>query len=132
MVKASPPAAGHLRVEGVYELGHVLHVLDADLHGFSRDDIERVECFWTFGDLHESAAGFVLALRDGRRAYVDFLHWHAFEQDEDFRIEAEFLRSDQPYPALSSPQLPPADWSSDTGHLGKLLASGPPAQNSTG
>jgi hypothetical protein len=132
MAKASPPAAGHLRVQGVYELGHVLHVLDADLHGFSHGDIERVECFWTFGDLHESAAGFVLALRDGRRASVDFLHWHGFEQDEDFRIETEFLRSDQPYPALSSQQLPPGGWSSDTGHLGKLVASVPPAQNSTG
>ena len=127
MAKASPEAADHLRVQGVYELGHVLHVLDADLHGFSRDDIERVESFWTFGDLHESAAGFVLALRDGRRAYVDFMHWHAFEQNEDFRIEIEFLQSDQPYPALSSPHLPPAEWSSDTGHLGKLLANLPPA-----
>ena len=127
MAKASPEAADHLRVQGVYELGHVLHVLDADLHGFSRDDIERVEYFWTFGDLHESAAGFVLALRDGRRAYVDFLHWHAFEQNEDFRIETEFLPGDQRYPTLSSPQLPPAEWSSDTGHLAKLLA-----QNSTG
>jgi hypothetical protein len=119
-------------IDGVYELGHVLHVLDSDAHGFSRSDIERVECFWTFGDLHESTAGFVLMLRDGRRAHVDFRHWHAFEQEEDFRIEVEFLRGDQPYPAVSSPQHPPGDWSSNTGHLGKLLASLPPAQNSTG
>src|SRR5438105_536962 len=132
MAKASPQTAGHLQVEGVYELGHVLHVLHADLHGFSSGDIARVERFWTFGDLHESAAGFVLALRDGRRAYVDFLHWHAFEQEEDFRIETEFLPGDQLYPALSSPQQPPRSWSSDTGHLGKLLTSLPPVQNSTG
>jgi hypothetical protein len=121
MAKASP------RIQGLYELGHVLDVLDADLHGFVRGDIERVESFWTFGDLHESAAGFVLVLRDGRRAYVDFLHWHAFEQNEDFRIETEFLPGDQPHPAVSSPLLPPPEWSSDTGHLGKLLASLPPA-----
>jgi hypothetical protein len=120
-------AKASLQVQGIYELGHVLHVLDAGLHGFSRDDIVRVERFWTFGDLHESAAGFVLALRDGRRAYVDFLHWHAFEQNEDFRIETEFLPSDQLHPALSSPLLPPPEWSSDTAHLGRLLASLPPA-----
>ncbi len=132
MAKASTQAAGHLRIDGVYELGHVLHVLDAELHGFSRSDIERVECFWTFGDLHQSTAGFVLVLRDGRRAYVDFRHWHAFEQEEDFRIGVEFLRSDQPYPALSSPQEPLGGWLLNTRHLGKLLASLPPAQNSTG
>lgn len=120
----------NFRIDGVYELGHVLHVLDAEHHGFSRSDIERVECFWTFGDLHESTAGFVVVLRDGRRAYVDFRHWHAFEQEEDFRIEVEFLQGDQPYPALS--QEPLDGWSSNTGHLGKLLASLPPAQNSTG
>ncbi len=115
-------------IDGIYELGHVLHVLDAELHGFSRGDIERVECFWTFGDLHQSTAGFVLALRDGRRAYVDFLHWHAFEQEEDFRIEVEFLPSDQPYPTLGSPQEPLGGWSSNTAPFNKLLG----AQNSTG
>lgn len=111
-------------VHGVYELGHVLHVLDAEFHGFSRDDIARVESFWTFGDLHHSAAGFVLSLRDRRRAYVDFRHWHAFEQEEDFRIEVEFLGADQTYPELSSPDEPLGGWSSETRHLGKLL-SGP-------
>ena len=114
-------------VQGVYELGHVLHVLDADLHGFSRGDIARVESFWTFGDLHQSAAGFVLALGDGRRAYVDFLHWHAFEQDEDFRIEVAFLSDGERYPALSSSPLEPRSaWSSDTAHLGKLCLTTPP------
>jgi hypothetical protein len=125
MAKASTGAAGPLRIDGVYELGHVLHVLDAELHGFASGDIARVESFWTFGDLHESAAGFVLVLGNGRRAYVDFLHWHAFEQQEDFRIEVEFLRDDQPYPALP-PQEPLGGWSADTGHLAKLLAGTSP------
>jgi len=125
MAKASTGTAGGLQVHGVYELGHVLHVLDVELHGFSRSDIARVESFWTFGDLHQSAAGFVLALGDGRRAYVDFLHWHGFEQDEDFRIEVEFLRDGEPYPALSSsPREPRGAWSSDTAHLG--VAPPPP------
>jgi hypothetical protein len=125
-MKEPTQAARRLRIQGIYELGHVLHVLDADVHGFARRDIERVECFWTFGDMHRSAAGFVLRLSDGRRAYVDFLHWHAFEQDEDFRIEVEFLDADQTYPALSSPHEPIGGWSSDTAHLGKLCVTSPP------
>ena len=126
MAKASTGNAGRLRLQGVYELGHVLDVLDADTHGFARGDIARIESFWTFGDLHESAAGFVLALGDGRRAYVDFLHWHGFEQEEDFRIEVEFLRAGELYPAFSSAHEPQGGWSSDTAHLGKLCVTGLP------
>jgi hypothetical protein len=111
-----------MRVQGVYELGHVLHVLDGDVHGFARSDIERVESFWTFGDLHHSAAGFVLGLRDGRRAYVDFQHWHAFEQDEDFRIDVAFLDAGQAHPAFSSPHEPIGGWSSETTHLDRVIA----------
>src|SRR5690242_21761848 len=58
-------------IKGVYELGHALYLLDAEHHGFTRSDIERVECFWTFGDMDTSSAGFLLRLRDGRRAYLD-------------------------------------------------------------
>ncbi|MCX7365593.1 MAG: hypothetical protein NTV97_27735 [Alphaproteobacteria bacterium] len=115
-------AAGLPTVRGLYELGHVLHVLDAGVDGFSRSDIERVECFWDFGDMHHSEAGFVLGLRDGRRVYVDFRHWHGFEQDEDFRIEIEFLSDGQAYPGFSSPHEPVGGWSFDTAHLGKVLA----------
>lgn len=109
-------------VRGLYELGHVLHVLDAGVDGFSRGDVERVECFWDFADMHHSEAGFVLGLRDGRRAYVDFRHWHAFEQDEDFGIEIEFLGEGQAHPAFSSPHEPVGGWSFDTAHLAKVLA----------
>jgi len=115
MSKTPTEAAGRPRVDGLYELGHVLHVLDAEVHGFARDDIEGVERFWTFGDLHCSAAGFVLALRGGRRAHIDFQHWHAFEQDEDFRIEVSFLDGEPPAPAFG-------DWSDATSHLNRALA----------
>jgi hypothetical protein len=110
------------RIDGLYEFGHVLYALDAELHGFAPTDIERVECFWTSGDMDRSSAGFVVRLGDGRRAYLDFVHWHAFEQDEDFRIEAEFLADDQANPALSSPDEPVGGWIFDTSHLTKALA----------
>lgn len=123
MAQECRDSANRLRIEGLYELGHAMYVLDTGLHGFGRSDIERVEWFWTFGDLHSSAAGFVLRLRDGRRAYLDFLHWHGFEQDEDFRIEVEFLGKKQVYPCFSSPQEPLGGWSSETAHLTRLLAA---------
>ena len=110
------------RVDGVYELGHALHVLDGELHGFSRSEIVRVERFWTFGDLHTSSAGFVLRLSDGRRAYLDFQHWHAFEQDEDFRIDVEFLDGEATLPAFASRDEPLGGWSSETSHLDKVFA----------
>ena len=108
-------------IDGIYELGHVLYALDADTHGFARGDIARVERFWTFGDLHSSEAGFVFHLRDGRRAYVDFEHTHAYEQVEDFRIDVEFLAPDQAHPILDRPGQSPAAWSTDTARLDRML-----------
>jgi hypothetical protein len=107
------------RIDGIYELGHVLYALDNDAHGLTREQIARVESYWTFSDMHSSAAGFVVLLHDGRRTYVDFLHWHGFEQEEDFRIEVELLSDGRALPALSS--SPPGDWSSDTAHLNRML-----------
>jgi hypothetical protein len=117
-----------MRIRGFYELGHALHILDADTHGFGPADIERVESFWAFGDMHSSAAGFVLKLRDGRRPYVDFLHWHGFEQDEDFRIEIELLPPGQAHPTPRPHDAlpwPPGEWSSETTHLDRVIAAGP-------
>ena len=110
------------RIDGFYELGHVLDVVDADTHGFARGDMEHVERFWSFSEMDSSAAGFVMALRDGRRVYIDFLHWHGFEQDEDFRITVEFLANGQDLPSSRGPvPWPPAAWSEDASHLDKVL-----------
>ena len=114
--------AQRARIDGFYELGHVLYALDADTSGFARGDIERVECFWHSGEMHSSSAGFILRLHDGRRVYVDFLHWHGFEQDEDFRIEVEFLPDRQALPSPRGPApWPPAAWSGEASHLDKVL-----------
>ena len=71
--------------------------------------------------MHTSSAGFVLRLRDGRRAYLDFQHWHAFEQDEDFRIEIEFLDG-AALPTFASPEEPIGGWSDETSHLNKVFS----------
>jgi hypothetical protein len=112
------------RIDGIYELGHVLYALDTDAHGFTRGQIARVERYWTFSDMHSSSAGFVLVLHDGRRACIDFRHWHGFEQEEDFRIEVDFLADGEAEPDLPSP---PADgWSFDTAHLDRTLGDTAP------
>jgi bacillopeptidase F (M6 metalloprotease family) len=72
--------------------------------------------------MHISSAGFVLRLRNGRRAYLDFQHWHAFEQDEDFRIEIEFLEGKATLPTFPSPEEPFGGWSDETSHLNKVFA----------
>lgn len=111
------------RLDGFYELGHVLDVVDVDLHSFSRRDMACVERFWSFSEMDSSSAGFVFRLRDNRRVYVDFLHWHGFEQDEDFRIEVEILPEGQTSPSPRGPApWPPAPWSAEVAHLDKVLA----------
>ena len=119
-----------MQIRGFYEFGHTLDVLNADIHGFAPTDVARVERFWAYGDMHDSSAGFVLQLHDGRHAYAEFLHWHGFEQDEDFRIDVEMLEGGalptaplrEPLPG--SDPWPPGGWSDETAHLDRLLASG--------
>lgn len=119
-----------MQILGFYEFGHTLDVLDADSHGFTPADVAHVDRFWAYGDMHDSSAGFVLQLRDGRHAYVEFLHWHGFEQDEDFRIDVEMLEGDEvPSTPLREPvdpsaPWPPGDWSAETAHLDRLLLEG--------
>ncbi len=119
------PSSSLPRIDGIVELGHVLYALDRERDGFGAPDIARVESYWIFADMHSSAAGFVLALSDGRRAYVDFQHWHAFEQDEDFRIQVSFLAEGEARPLLSKMQEPVAEWSSETAHLDRMVKSQP-------
>lgn len=107
------------RIAGVYELGHVLHVLDAMTHGFGPDDIARIECFWTAGDMHDSHAGFIFRLADGRRTHAVFQHWHAFEQEEDFRVDIAFLPDDAGLPETGEEE----PWSFETAHLARRLAA---------
>jgi hypothetical protein len=118
------PPRPQRRIDGIYELGHVLYALDRATHGFGREDIARVERFWCLSDMHSSEAAFVLNLKDGRRAWVEFEHWHGFEQIEDFRIDTAFLPDATSLPKLNSPNAPKdGGWSTDTTHLERVLRS---------
>ena len=116
-----PPPRKRPTIDGIYELGHVLYTLDPASHGFAREDIATVERYWSFGDLHSSAAGFVLRLKDGRRAYAELQHTHAYEQVEDFRVDVVLLDAGEPPPMPARP-LEPREWSDETAHLDRVLA----------
>jgi hypothetical protein len=111
-------------IDGLYELGHIFYALEGGARGFERTDIAEVESYWTFGDMHSSTAGFVFRLKDGRRPYVDYSHWHAFEQDEDFRIEIFLLEDGERVPKLAAGKQPPDGWSTETAHLNRMVAAG--------
>ena len=122
MARKSSKSAHRPQIAGLYELGHVLYALDAESHGFARGDIAGVERYWSFGDLHSSAAGFVLKLRNGRRAYAELQHTHAYEQVEDFRVDVMLLDGTEDPPMPARP-LEPRVWSNDTAHLNRRLKS---------
>jgi hypothetical protein len=115
------PSPKRPTIAGIYELGHVLYTLDVRSHGFAREDIATVERYWTFGDLHSSAAGFVLRLKDGRRAYAELQHTHAYEQVEDFRVDIVPLDGGEDPPQPARP-LEPRVWSDETAHLDRVIA----------
>ena len=69
MVQHPSAPAGRPRIDGLYELGHVLDVLDDATHGFSRDDMERVDSFWIFSEMDSSFAQQKIWSANRKKAY---------------------------------------------------------------
>lgn len=85
--------------DGAY-LDHFVQMLcrlDADRHGFAVEDLVAIERAWVGEEGEAWSGGFVVRLRDGRRAHVDgragLSHW-----SEDSDIEAGVLDANQPHP----------------------------------
>lgn len=79
----------------------ILCRLDNTRHGFAVDDLQAIESAWV-GEAGEFwSGGFVVRLKDGRRAHVDGRagesHW-----SEDSDIEAGFLDTGEPHPELGA------------------------------
>lgn len=74
----------------------VLCRLDSMRHGFAIDDLHAIESAWISEADEPWAGGFVVRLKDGRRAHVDGRagqsHW-----SEDSDIEAGFLDAGYAY-----------------------------------
>lgn len=93
----------------------------APLHdlGLDRLDVERVESLWETLEDDSTAHGFVLARRDGRRCYLQYVAAH----DEDGVTEDVLTlpMSDERYPRFNSDSS--VVWDDEVGELNRLLAA---------
>jgi hypothetical protein len=84
--------------------------------GFDLLDIERVEAFWQQIELHSTAHGFVLTLRDGTRVYVQYIT--ATDDEKPVEDIVVLLLGGERYPDLRGTDLV---WDDDTGELNRFL-----------
>jgi hypothetical protein len=81
------------------------------------EDVERVESMWELLDLDSTSHGFVLALHDGRRFYLQYVM--APGGDDDVSEDVTLLpMKDERYPQLKGGELP---WEDDVERLNELL-----------
>jgi hypothetical protein len=82
----------------VYEWNIALGELTQAVHGFARADIVHVEAHWWYYDLLGWSSGYVVGLKDGRRAYIDYGRY--LEDDEEFiQVMVNGLGATDPYPS---------------------------------
>ena len=67
--------------------------------GFDRIDVARVEAQWEMLEDDSTAHGFVLALRDGRRCYLQYIA--AYDQGDVIEDIETLPMCDERYPSLS-------------------------------
>lgn len=90
----------------VYEWNIALGELTQAAHDFTRADIAHVEAHWWHFDLLGWSSGYVVGLKDGRRAYVDYCRY--LEDDEELvQVMVKGLGATDPYPPDT---LMPSGW----------------------
>ena len=115
------PGAGSLLV---FEFVQTLVALDAGAHGFSPRDIAEVEAAWGYVDADFYwIGGFVVRLRDGRRAYI-----HSFCDADTLQyaatVRVEMLAEGQPYYGVATSRPPgnrPIPWEVAPERLNEFL-----------
>jgi hypothetical protein len=81
------------------------------------EDIDRVESMWELLDLDSTSHGFVIALEDGRRCYLQYVM--APGDNDDIVEDVETLpMGDERYPDLKGGGI---CWSDDVRNLNQLL-----------
>jgi hypothetical protein len=79
----------------------VLCRLDGEV-GFGAGDVAAVESVWGSCGEERWVGGFVVALKDGRRAYLEACAGEPPWSDDDADLRVEFLRPGEPYPRLGA------------------------------
>jgi len=118
------PLIGSLDSDALAAFDEALRILGHADWDLSPCDIALVEAFWAANSFDVAAAGFVLRLRDGRRAYLDVWIEQAREEDAPpakVEIELEMLAAGQRYPHFPSDADPVGGWQDDIEPLNALL-----------
>jgi hypothetical protein len=91
---------------GLFEFAEILQRLDAQRDGFAGPDVAIVEAMWGYADANFFwMGGYVVRLRDGRRAYIEGTSAPEFSEDgETYELEWSFdvrFLGDEPYHSLT-------------------------------
>jgi hypothetical protein len=107
------------------DIFRAVELAPGEAHGFGREDVLRVEALWELLDANFVTYGYVVALRDGRRTYLqyDFGEWPREDGDGVEVIEkVEVLpMGDERYPSLQG--IDRLGWSDDVHDINRHLAS---------
>lgn len=106
--------------DALYVFNEALRALDRSDLGTKPKDIAHAEAFWCAAGDDSYAAGFVLQLCDGRRAYVDvWIEHEAGGAPDALKVDIEFegLPTGQKYPRFPSASDPIGGWRHDIGPL---------------
>jgi hypothetical protein len=114
---------------GLFEFAEVLLRLDAQRDGFAGPDVASVEAMWGYADANFFwMGGYVVRLRDGRRAYIEGTSVPEFSEDGEsyelaWTFDVRFL-ADEPYHSLTPLQPSkhrPHAWEEAPASLNELL-----------
>jgi hypothetical protein len=95
-----------VRTAGLCEFAEGLLQLDTQRDGFAGPDVASVEAKWGYADANfYGCGGYVVRLRDGRRAYIEGTSVPEFSKDgETYELQWTFdvrFLGDEPYHSLT-------------------------------
>lgn len=118
------PVSNPRHSSAVHALDEALHVLAGGTLGTEPDDIATVEAFWSSDGMDSLAAGFVVRLQDGQRAYLDVWIEPVGEDGSvpaKVDVELTVLPAGQRYPNFPSAADPIGGWCDDVAPLNAFL-----------
>jgi len=96
-------------------LRHILRLSQENEWSFNRSDIARVDSTWEWLDADVTAHGFVFALRDGRRVYIQRVASFPEDGEGDFCV---LPMADERYPVQKGADI---EWTDDVADLNCFL-----------
>lgn len=96
-----------------------LHLAPVHGLGLDRLDVERVEALWEMLEDDSTAHGFVLARRDGRRCYLQYIA--AYDEDDVTEDVLALPMGDELYPRFNSNDG--IVWDDEVEDLNRLLSA---------